>query len=177
MSDTILEKEELLDNNLLSKMDLIDYDIDRTYYRVLMFMKKYRKLKNKSFEEPPIKITTTYKYIFVDERTKGINDYTKIDKYIDDESEYQKKSKKICLITKNFSQEELVYFTVCIYQQQSETKAFKEIGCSNKGLIPIKNSCLVKFACAFDIEVYKNDGFANPDEEQNYQLFLEMICE
>ena len=58
----------------------------------------------------PIKITSTYKYIFVDERTKGINDYTKLDAFIDNDTEYQTLSKKICSITKHFSQEELIYY-------------------------------------------------------------------
>ena len=42
MDNLMLEKEELLDNELLSKMDLVDYDLDRTFYRVCKFMKKYR---------------------------------------------------------------------------------------------------------------------------------------
>lgn len=173
MDNLMLENEELLDNEMLSKMDLIDYDLDRTYYKVCKFMKNYRKLKSKSYGEPPIQITTKYKYIFVDERTKGINDYTKLDGYIDDDTEYKKLSKQICLITKNFSQEELVYYTICLYQQKAEYRATKEIGCSSCGLTPIKNSCIVKFACALDIEVYKDDGFADPDEEQDFQLFME----
>ncbi len=167
-----LENEELLDNEKLSKMDLVDYDLERTYYRVCKFMKKYRRLKSKNYNEPPIQITTKYKFIYVDERTKGINDYTKIDKFIDDDTEYQRLSKQICLITKNFSPEELVYYTLCLYQQQADYRATKEIGCSNCGLIPIKNSCIVKFACALDIEVYKNEGFSDEDEELEFQNFI-----
>lgn len=167
-----LENEELLDNELLSKMDLVDYDLERTYYRVCKFMKKYRRLKSKGFNEPPIKITTKYKYIYVDEGTKGINDYTQLDKYIDDDTEYKQLSKQICLITQNFSQEELVYYTICLYQQKAEYQAYKEIGCSHTGINPIKNSCIVKFACALDIEVYKDDGFVDEDEEQDFQNFI-----
>lgn len=167
-----LENEELLDNEKLSKMDLVDYDLERTYYRVCKFMKKYRRLKSKNYNEPSIQITTKYKFIYVDERTKGINDYTKIDKFIDDDTEYQRLSKQICLITKNFSPEELVYYTLCLYQQQADYRATKEIGCSNCGLIPIKNSCIVKFACALDIEVYKNEGFSDEDEELEFQNFI-----
>ena len=109
------------------------------------------------------------------ERTKGINDYTKLDKYIDDDSEYKRLSRQICLITETLSQEELVYYTICLYQQKAESAAFKEIGCSNTGLIPIKNSCIVKFACALDIEVYKDDGFNNEKEENDFQEFLELL--
>lgn len=170
-----LDNEDLLDNELLSKMDLVDYDIERTYFRVCKLMKKYRRLKSKNYADIPIKITTKYKFIYVDESNRGTNDYNEIDRYLDNDSEYQKISKKICLITETFSQEELAYYTICLYQQKSETRAFKEIGCSNYGLIPIKNSCIVKFASAFDIEVYKNNGFNDDSEEKEYQEFLDLI--
>ena len=173
MNNTIQENESLFDNEMLSKLDLLDYDIERTFYRVCMFMKKYRKLKGKNFNEIPIKITSTYKYIFVDERTKSINDYTKLDDFIDNDTEYQSISKKICVVTKRFSQEELVYYTICLYRQEPEYRAYKEIGCSYKGLLPIKKSCIVKFACAFDIEVYNDDdGFADPLEEKKFKEFI-----
>lgn len=121
----------------------------------------------------PIKITSTYKYIFVDERTKGINDYTKLDAFIDNDTEYQTLSKKICSITKHFSQEELIYYTICLYRQEPEYRAYKEIGCSYCGLLPIKKSCIVKFACALDIEVYNdNEGFIDPNEEEKFKIFI-----
>jgi hypothetical protein len=121
----------------------------------------------------PIKITSTYKYIFVDERTKGINDYTKLDTFIDNDTEYQTLSKKICSITKHFSQEELIYYTICLYRQEPEYRAYKEIGCSYCGLLPIKKSCIVKFACALDIEVYNdNEGFIDPNEEEKFKRFI-----
>jgi hypothetical protein len=175
MDNISYENDDLFDNELLSKIDLADYDIDRSYYRVCKFMKRYRRLKSKNYADIPIKITTKYKYIYVDEGSKGSNDYSVIDKYIDEDTEYKRLSKQICLITETFSQEELVYYTICLYQQKSETRAFKEIGCSNYGLIPIKNSCIIKFACALDIEVYKDDGFNNEEEEEDYQNFMELI--
>ena len=70
MNNTIQEKEDIFDNELLSKFDLLDYDVERTFYRVCMFMKKYRKLKSKNYCEMPIKITSTYKYIFLMKRLK-----------------------------------------------------------------------------------------------------------
>lgn len=175
MNNIMLESEDLLDNELLSRFDLLDYDIDRTYYRVYKFMKDYRRLKSKSYSNIPIKITTKYKYIFVDESVHNINEYTNIDKYIDDDDEYRKLSMQICLITEKFSQEELAYYTICLYQQRPESRAYKEIGCSNHGLVPIKNSCIVKFACALNIEVNKYDGFNNDIEEKEYQNFMELV--
>lgn len=169
--DLILE-EELLENEILTKMDLVDYDIKRSYYRVIKFMRNYKKLKCKSFDEPPIKITTTYKYIYVDEKTKGINDYTQLDQYIDNDTEYRRLSRIIVCTTQNMSKEEVVYYTLCLYQGKTEYRCTQEIGCSSCGLIPIKNSCIIKFACAFNIEVYKDTGFESQEEENDYQEFI-----
>ena len=164
--------DEILENEILSKKDLIDYDIERSYYRVCKLIRKYKRLKCKSFGEPQLNITTKYKYIFVDERTIGINDYTKLDQYIDDDTEYKKMSRKIVFATENMSPEELVYYTVCLYNGKSEYRCTQEIGCSADGLIPIKKSCIIKFACVFDIEVYKDDKFSE-EEEIDFQDFIE----
>ena len=92
---------------------------------------------------------------------------------IDNDTEYQTLSKKICSITKHFSQEELIYYTICLYRQEPEYRAYKEIGCSYCGLLPIKKSCIMKFACALDIEVYNdNEGFIDPNEEEKFKRFI-----
>lgn len=162
MENNVVEVEEFLENELLTKNDVVDYDIDRSFYMITKFMAKYKRLRYKSFNEPQIKVTTKYKYIFVDESNLGNNQYTKLDDYIDSKSEYMEISQKIILITDMMTEEEKAYFTIALYNGKSDTTAYKEIGCSNRGLVPIKNSCIVKFACAFNIEIYKGDSL--PDE-------------
>lgn len=163
--------DEKLEIDLLSKKDLMDYDLERTFFRVCKWIKDYKKLKFKSYGEPPLEITTKYKYIFVDERTRGINDYTKIDEYIDADTEYKRLSKKLVFATDNMTLEETIYYTICLYHGKPEYRCIKEIGCSSDGLIPIKRSCIVKFACVFDIEVLKKDGFNDNDEEDEFIEF------
>ena len=64
-------------------------------------------------------------------------------------------------------------YTICLYRQEPEYRAYKEIGCSYCGLLPIKKSCIVKFACALDIEVYNdNEGFIDPNEEEKFKIFI-----
>lgn len=172
MNDLVVVNEEYLENELLSKRDLEDYDLDRTYYNVCKLIKKYKKLKYKSYNEPQIKVTTKYKFIFVDESTTNNNRYTKLDEFIDNKTEYYQLSKQLTLVTDLMTEEEKVYFTISIYNGKSETTAFKEIGCSNKGLIPIKNSCLVKVACAFNIEIYKGDKLSDEDEN-DFKKFMD----
>lgn len=174
MSENLLSSnEEFLENEILSKNDLQDYDLERTFYKVCKFIRYYKKLKCKSFNEPQIKITTRYKFIFVDESFPNNNQYTKLDKFIDDKTEYYKFSQQITKITELMTEEEKVYFAISLYNGKAESSSYKEIGCSNKGLIPIKNSCIVKIACAFDIEVYKGDLLESDEEEENFKKFME----
>ena len=84
MSSTLTNEIEYLEKSMLSKKDLEDYDLERTYYMVIKFLKNYKRLKCKSFNAPQIKVTTKYKYIFVDEPTKSVNEYTKFDEYADE---------------------------------------------------------------------------------------------
>ena len=168
MNNALLEENDFLEISLLSRKDLEDYDLNRTYYMVLKFLKNYKRLKCKSFNEPQIKVTTRYKYIFVDESSHSNNEYTKLDQYIDNKTEYLTLSQKIALVTELMTDEERVYFTLCLYKGKKEYTASQEIGCSYKGLLPIKKSCIVKFACAFDIEVYSGDTLVDPEDEKRF---------
>lgn len=168
MNNTLVNDTEYLDISILSKKDLEDYDLERTYYMVIKLMKHYKRLKCKSFYAPQIKVTTKYKYIFVDEPTRSINEYTKFDEYLDNKTEYMEMSEKITLVTELLTEEEKIYFTNCLYKSYKEYQVYQEIGCSNKGLIPIKKSCIVKFACAFDIEVYNGDALSDPEDEDRF---------
>ena len=165
MNNNMVENESYIDNSLLTKNDICDFDIERSHYMIDKFMAHYKKLKYKSLNEPQIKITTKFKYIFVDETNMGANQYTKYDEYIDNKSEYIQVSEKIVLITEMMTEEEKAYFTISLLNGKSDTTAFKEIGCSNKGLIPIKNSCIVKFACAFNLEIYNGDSLPEEIDE------------
>ena len=162
------QKEVYLENELLTSNDVQEYDIERSQYMISKFMANYKKLKYKSFKEPQMRITTKYKFIFVDESNMSNNQYTKLDEYIDSKSEYIELSQKIIIITDMMTEEEKAYFTIALYNGKSDTTAYKEIGCSNRGLIPIKNSCIVKFACAFGLEIYKGENLPDDIDELKF---------
>ena len=77
-------------------------------------------------------------------------------------------SEKITLVTELMTEEEKIYYTYCLYNSYKEYQVYQEIGCSRNGLFPIKRSCIIKFACAFDIEVYKGDTLSDPDDEEKF---------
>lgn len=159
----------MMENELLTKVDVMGFDIERTKFLIFNFMKHYKILKCKSFSEPHIKVTATYKYIYVDETHRSNNSYTEIDRLIDAKTEYYELSSKITLFTSILTEEEKVYFTVCLYNGLSESSAVKEIGCSNKGLLKIKNSCLIKFGSAFDLCVLNGNKLSDDQELQFLQ--------
>lgn len=165
--------EEYLENELLSKFDLECFDLERTRYRVLKFISKYRLLKLKCFNMVQIKITSNYKYIYVDESHNDC--YTELDRYVDEKMEYQRISQQLTQLTEMLTDEERVYFTISLLNGKSEKESYNKIGCSNFGLIPIKNSCLVKFACAFNVEVYKGDVIPIEKDEEEFNIMVKGV--
>lgn len=109
--------------------------------------------------------------IFVQESKRSVNQYTKLDKYIDDESEYLEKSSIIAKISDMFTVEEYIYFTSCLFKCESERTAYQKIGCSSTGLVPIKNSCIVKVGIGLKIAVKKGEKL----DAENEELFKNFI--
>lgn len=163
-----LEEKDTLEVELLNKEDLECFDMPRTIYRVEKFIKRYKRLRLKNYSLPQIKITANYEYVYID--NKNHSNYSSIDKFLDDEKEYLEISAKLPLITKLMTEEEKVYFTITELNGKSKSRAYNAIGCSNRGLDPIRNSCLTKVALAFNLEVYKGDLIPSEQEEDDYKL-------
>lgn len=149
------------------------YDFDRCYYRVYLYMQRYRRVRNKSFLQDPINLTPNYEFVYVDTPMTSSNSYSLLDSIIDCEKEYIEKSKIISLIVRKLTFEERVYFTICLFDGNSEASACREISCSPNGLKSIQRSCIIKVACALDIEVLKGELMDSEDEE-NYHIFKDI---
>lgn len=158
-------------NSLFTKEELQDFDIERTFYNVSLYMKKYRLLRCNNYNLPQINLSSKLKMIFVQESTRSVNQYTKLDKYIDDESEYLEKSSIIAKISDMFTVEEYIYFTSCLFKCESERTAYQKIGCSSTGLVPIKNSCIVKVGIGLKIAVTQGEKL----DAENEELFKNFI--
>lgn len=152
-------------NSLFTKEELQEFDVDRTFYNVSLYMKKYRLLRCNNFNLPQINLTSKLKMIFVQESVRSVNQYTKLDKYIDDESEYLEKSSIIAKISDIFTVEEYIYFTTCLFKNESERTAYLKIGCSSTGLVAIKNSCIIKVGIGLKLVVKKGEKLDAENEE------------
>lgn len=168
MIDEIVSREN---NSLFTRKELEQFDIDRTFYNVNKYMKHYRLLRCNNCELPQINLTSNLKMVFVQETTRNINQYTKLDKYIDDESEYLEKSSIIAKISDIFTVEEYIYFTTCLFKNESERTAYQKIGCSHIGLKSIKNSCIVKVGLGLKL-IVKNGEKLDAENEEIFKNLL-----
>lgn len=79
---------KLLDLELLREDDISDYDLERTEFIVYKWFKNYRKLQRTLTGGPQLLPSSQYKMVWVDESRRGINNYSSLDKYIDDKTEH-----------------------------------------------------------------------------------------
>ena len=159
--------------DLMHRADILEFDLDRSYYRVFKYLQRYRYLRSKCFNEPSLKITTKYDFIYCGGSNPSSNRYTEVDRLLDLKREYDTKSEIIASLSNQLTQEEKIYFTYCLLEAKADLTATNEICCSNNGLIPIKKSCIIKVACALDLEVLKGDLMSD-EEEDKYQEYLQI---
>lgn len=64
-----------------------------------------------------------------------------------------------------FTDEEKKYYDWCLASNNSEDSFRRNVlnGISKNGLLPIKNSCILKVAFAFELDVLKEDGIKGGD--------------
>lgn len=147
---------KLLDLELLREDDISDYDLERTEFIVYKWFKNYRKLQRTLTGGPQLLPSSQYKMVWVDESRRGINNYSSLDKYIDDKTEYFKYAQILKYISDNISIEENVYMTICYLMKKSERRAAEEIGCARNTIINVRNSFIVYFPYgkSFDVAYY-----------------------
>lgn len=152
------EENVLLDNEILSKDFISDYNIDSCTLIVKKIIKKYQKLRNSIPEEPSLRISARYEPIYTCPTPKTNTATNKIDKYLDDVAEYQYINSKIKLVMLLMNSEERACFVECFLNNKSENSVAKIIGRSRCGLIPYINSCIIRVVLAFHLEVKKDDN-------------------
>jgi len=155
-------ENEFMEVNLLSKKEYEDYDLERTFYKVRKFLNHYKKLKYKNLLNIPVKITKNFQLIQIEQTNYG--NYNEIDRYIDDEKEFLTINKKISSVIENMQTEERVYLLMHLIDNQSLNQTLQKIGCSKNGIELIKNSCIIKLAWTFDLEIFQGEYLEDLDE-------------
>lgn len=151
-----MEEQMYLENEILSKEFISDYNLDECKSIATMLMKKYKRLKNSCPEEVDLKITHNYEPIYSCPMPRKNAVMEKIDRHIDDIRDYEFMNEKIKNIMNKMSSEERACFTEILLHNKGESTAAKIIGRSRIGLIPIYNSCVIRLVLAFHLEIYKD---------------------
>ncbi len=143
-----------LDKAIWERFNMIE-----TKSNVIQFMRKYKEARIRSTKLiTMIKISSNYDLSGSFSPTmnnKGFSESS--DKKIDAERFVNNTLPVINELRKTFTPEENQYYEFCLSANNSEEYFKNSLGISNNGLLPIKNSCLLKIAFAFGLEVSKDD--------------------
>lgn len=139
---------------VLAKTIWDKYDMVETKKNVVRFMEHYKENRAKSMSD--------YNYYGSNSRFSEVTLKTnyvgggfsnKIDALIDEEKEWE----KLESVKKTFPHIEQQYYKCCLENNCPEYEFAETIGkMSRYGLLPIKNSCILKIALAFNIAVLKD---------------------
>ncbi len=151
----IEEKNEI--NKYLLKGNVVNkYDMIKTKENVMLLLNEYVRLQCKYLEILPPKVT--YNYEILGNYNKNHN-FDKTTSYLDKKMETENEIKafyfEIQKVLKNMTKREVIVFNYLLLKGNSEESVCEKIEISRTGLRPIKFSCILKIALAFNLEVAK----------------------
>lgn len=140
----------LLDKNFLSK-----YNLEQTEENVLEIISNYLKAQYKYIDIIPPRMTSNYEVKYESFNKFNANDTVgkHIEEKIDAEIEIKKFYKVMTNVIQRMNTYERIYYAELLINGKSERYTSDLIGVSRNGLKPIKNSCILKIALAFNKEV------------------------
>ncbi len=151
-----LEIEEVMEYALLDKKFLSQFNLEKTEENVLEIMNKFFKAQYKYTGILPPRMTPNYEIryeCFTSNCTDKLGNY--VAKKVDTKQEIINFYNTMAGAISRMNCYERVYYTELLLNGRSERYTAEKIGVSRNGLIPIKNSCIVKIALAFGKEVEK----------------------
>lgn len=153
------ELKQLEDNTnfCLEKEIWERFDMISTKIKVVNFMREYKEAKVRSIQMIS-NISACSNYSF-DKGHSSHNKHNGFDelsnKKIDAERFVSFVVPIINVLKNTFTTTERKYYDFCLSENNSEDYLLNILGISRTGLIPIKNSCILKIALAFGLEVEK----------------------
>lgn len=168
MEETIIT-EELLDNEILGREFVEDYNLVVCEKIARKLMRQFIKLKNIYPQEPQLRITQRYEPIYSCPLPRQNNQTDRIDKHMDDQRDYQFMNQKISSMMQLMSSEERACFIEMFINGKNENQVAKRIGRSRHGIEPMVKSIIIRIVLTFHYEVMKNENF-DFDESQKLEL-------
>lgn len=144
---------------VLDKVIWDKYDMKQTKSNVIKIIQNYKELKSKFMHLAVLHELglTAHNTEAIHSKTNSNNSFTdKIDIKLDIEKELAVESAIFDKLNNSFTEFEKRYYDHCLQNNQSEEQLRNSLGGLSKlGLLPIKNSCVLKIALAFDKAVLK----------------------
>lgn len=144
---------------VLDKVIWDKYDMKQTKINVVKIIQNYKEMKAKFIYLATLHELglTAYNIENVHNKISSGNNFTdKIDVKMDIENELQIKKSILDKLNSSFTENEKKYYDYCLQNNKSEERLRDRLGGLSKlGLLPIKNSCVLKIALAFNKAVTK----------------------
>ena len=159
MNDEDNKNYEYLDNDILSKAFISEYNLEMCTQIALKIMHRFVRLKNKYPNEPTIRITSRYEPIYSCSLPRENHQMDSIDRKIDEVAEYRFMNEKITAMMKIMNADEKECFTEKFINEKTEYQLSKVMQRSRCGVIPFVNSCIIRIVLTFHMEVMANENF------------------
>lgn len=149
------EQNDVVEFSLLDKQFISKYNLEQTEENVLKIISSYLKAQYKYIDIIPPRMTSNYDVKYESFNKFNISDKVgnHVEKKVDAELEIEKFYRVMTNVIKRMNTYERIYYTELLINGKSERYTSDLIGVSRNGLKPIKNSCILKIALAFNKEV------------------------
>lgn len=166
---------EYLDNDILSKAFINEYNLELCTKIAFRIMHLFVKLKNKYPNEPAIKITSRYEPIYSCPLPRQNHQMDLVDRKIDETAEYQFMNEKITAMMKIMNSDEKKCFTEKFINEKTDYQLSKIMQRSRCGVSPFVNSCIIRIVLTFHMEVMCDEEYdfdENKPLEFDYSDFI-----
>lgn len=149
------EQNEVVEFAILDKTFISKYNLEQTEENVLEIISNYLKAQYKYTDIIPPRMTSNYdvRYESLNKFNSGDSVSNYIEKKVDAEIEINRFYNIMTKVIQRMSMYERIYYTELLINGKSERYTSDLIGVSRNGLKPIKNSCILRIALAFNKEV------------------------
>jgi hypothetical protein len=169
MNDEEISSNKYLDNDILSKAFINEYNLDICSKLAYKVMHRYVKLKNKYPYEPAIRITARYEPIYSCPVPRQNHQMDSVDRKIDEKAEYQFMNEKLTAMMRIMNSDERKCFTEKFINEKTDYQLAKIMQRSRCGTIPFVNSCIIRIILTFHLEVMADEQL-DFDETENIEF-------
>lgn len=150
-------EEEYIDNFTLTKEDILPYDVDKTFEKVIEKLKELRIARNKYINGYHARLTPSY--------TPRLEMFTKgnksdpvgkeVEYKLDSEQEYNEFNITLSKLYSIMSKEENAYINDCLLCGKPEVSITNYFELTRDAFKKIKDSAIIRFGIVFNIVVMK----------------------